>query len=169
MDAQELSSNIKELETILKSLSLDQLRYVSVRPYVQFDKEAADEIGVRPETVSRWKNKSDVERAVRLMALDGVATAREMRRRALTKAMRVKIDGLEEKDDKRLKQSVATEIIEWEMGKATQPTSISGEVTTRRGEPNFDSWDDTELDAFIRLVGKAVKESESGESSQETD
>jgi hypothetical protein len=90
-----------ELEAILNTLSLDQLKYVAVRPYVQFNREAAEQIGIRQEEVSRWKNRADVDRAVKLMAMDGVILAKTMRRRALAKAMQVKIEGLDDKTDKR--------------------------------------------------------------------
>jgi len=59
------------------------------------------------------------------MATDGLIAALELRRRNLAKAMAVKVKGLDEKDS-RLRQSVSTEIIEWEMGKATQKQEISG-------------------------------------------
>jgi hypothetical protein len=147
-----------ELEAILNTLSLDQLKYVAVRPYVQFNREAAEQIGIRQEEVSRWKNRADVDRAVKLMAMDGVILAKTMRRRALAKAMQVKIEGLDDKTDKRLQQSIATEIIEWEMGKATQPSELKADVTTRN-EPDFDGWNATEIKDFIRLVSKAIGES----------
>lgn len=67
--------------------------------------------------VYRWPDT--VKRAVRLMAGDGVVTALHLRRRALAKAMLVKVRGLDT-DDERLRQQTATEIIEWELGKATQ-------------------------------------------------
>jgi len=157
-----------ELESILNTLSLDQLKYVAVRPYVQFNKEAAEEIGIRGEEVSRWKNRADVDRAVQLMAMDGVMLAKTMRRRALAKAMRVKIEGLDDETDRRLQQSIATEIIEWEMGKATQPSEIKADVTARN-EPDFAGWNATEIKDFIRLVSKAIRESESNTSNPQPD
>jgi hypothetical protein len=61
------------------------------------------------------------------MAMDGVYTALEIRRRALPEAMAVKAAGLQS-DNERIRQQVSTEIIEWELGKATQKTEHSGEV-----------------------------------------
>jgi hypothetical protein len=59
-----------------------------------------------------------MDEAVRLMAHDGVVTALHIRRQALSEAMAVKRQGLSS-DDERIRQSVATELIEWELGKAT--------------------------------------------------
>lgn len=59
------------------------------------------------------------------MAMDGIIVARTLRRRNLAKAMAVKVAGLD-LDDAKLRQSTATEIIEWEMGKATQRQEVTG-------------------------------------------
>jgi len=59
------------------------------------------------------------------MARDGIFAAAEIRRRHLTKAMLIKVSGLDSKFEK-IKQAVATEIIEWEMGKAMQRQELSG-------------------------------------------
>ena len=81
-------------------------------------------------TVYRWPD--EVRQAVRLMAGDGLVTALHLRRRALAKAMLVKVRGLDT-DDERLRQQTATEIIEWELGKATQPNKNeeSGDLVIR--------------------------------------
>jgi hypothetical protein len=73
--------------------------------------------------VYRWPDA--VKRAVKLMAGDGLVTALHLRRRVLAKAMLVKVRGLDT-DDERLRQQTATEIIEWELGKATQKSELSG-------------------------------------------
>ena len=106
-------------------MTTDQIRFVVARQECSTDKEAAKEIGVRPNTAYTWKHKgAPIDEAVRLMALDGIIVAREVLRRNLAKAMAVKVAGLDHGDDK-LRQSVATEIIEWEMGKATQRQEIT--------------------------------------------
>jgi hypothetical protein len=115
-----------ELAAILGELSTDQIRFVVARQEFATDKETAEAIGVKPATVSDWKYKgAPIDDAVRLMALDGIVVATELRRRNLAKAMAVKVAGLDE-SDARLRQGVATEIIEWEMGKATQKSEVSG-------------------------------------------
>lgn len=74
-------------------------------------------------TVYRWGE--DVETALRLMAQDGLVTALHLRRRNLAKAMLVKVAGLDSADE-RTQQGVATEIIEWELGRATQKAEVTG-------------------------------------------
>lgn len=112
-----------ELSSILDQLSTDQIRFVVARQECATDKEAAEAIGIKPDTVYHWPDA--VKDAVRLMAHDGIIVARNVRRRNLAKAMLIKVAGLDSEDE-RMRQGVATEIIEWEMGKATQPTEHSG-------------------------------------------
>lgn len=111
------------LENILQGLSIDQVRFVVARQEFATDKDAADAIGISPRTVYNWSDK--VKEAVQLMALDSLVTAQHLRRRALAKAMLVKYGGLDSGDE-RLRQGVATEFIEWEMGRAKQHTELTG-------------------------------------------
>jgi len=123
-EERQAKSSSDELEKVLCELTIDQIRFVVARQEFATDKETAEEIGIAPATVSQWKYKgAPIDEAVRLMALDGILVARELRRRNLAKAMAVKVAGLDEKDA-RLRQGVATEIIEWEMGKATQKQEL---------------------------------------------
>lgn len=122
---QEKSSS-ERLGQILSGLTTDQIRYVVARQDVSTDKAAAKQIGVSPDAVSRWKyEKVPIDEAVRLMALDGLVMALHIRKRNLAKAMAVKVAGLNS-DDEKVRQGVATEVIEWEMGKATQRKEHSG-------------------------------------------
>lgn len=116
-----------ELEAICKTLSVSQLRFVVARQEHTSDKAAAEYLGISPSTVKDWKYKGGIpiDRAVDLMAQDGVVIARTIRRRKLAQAMLVKVSGLDSEDE-RLRQSVSTEIIEWEMGRATQGVDIGG-------------------------------------------
>jgi len=113
----------EQLSQVLEKLSLDQIRYVVARQEFSTDKDAAESIDLKPDTIYRWP--SEVKDAVRLMAFDGLATAQHIRRKALAKAMLIKVKGLDSGDDV-LRQRVATEIIEWEMGRAMQPQEITG-------------------------------------------
>lgn len=123
---QEKSSS-DQLEQVLDKLSIDQIRFIVARQQFSTDKEAAEEVGLKPDTVYQWKHKGvPIEDAVRLMALDGLVVAQHIRRKNLAKAMLVKVSGLD-LDDERLRQTVATEIIEWEMGKAKQTTELTGD------------------------------------------
>lgn len=123
--SQEKSSS-SELGQALARLSTDQIRFVVARQEFSTDKEAAEEIGVKPDTVYQWKHRGvPIDKAVRLMAFDGVEVASELRRRNLAKAMAVKVAGLDSNKEV-TRQNVATEIIEWEMGKAMQKQEITG-------------------------------------------
>lgn len=115
-----------ELEKILRELTNDQIRFVVARTNISTDKEAAESVLLNPRTVISWKTHgAPIDEAVRLMVHDGMVTALELRRRSLAQAMAVKIAGLESRSEK-TRQSVATEIIEWEMGRATQRNEVSG-------------------------------------------
>jgi DNA-binding transcriptional regulator YiaG len=122
------------LETLLSRLTTDQIRFVVVRAETTTDKDAAQVLHISPNTVKNWpkEQKDAIAEAVRLMAHDGLVTAQHIRRRNLAKAMSVKVAGLDS-DDERVRQSVATEIIEWELGKATQRNENEqhGEMTLR--------------------------------------
>ena len=125
-------TNEDRLAEIVKKLSISQIRFVVARQETKSDKDAAEVIGISPSTVKKWDNKKMVDEAVRLMVYDGVVTALELRRRNLAKAMAIKVSGLDLEDDERLRQNVATEIIEGELGKPKQQTDI-----TSKGERIF--------------------------------
>jgi len=108
---------------VLAKLTPDQIRYVVARQEFATNKEAADAVDITPRTVYGWGD--DVREAVRLMALDGVVIAQHIRRRALAKAMLIKTGGLDS-DSETTRQKAATEIIEWELGRASQPQTHSG-------------------------------------------
>jgi len=87
-------------------------------------KDAAEALGLNVDTVYHWPKT--VDEAMRLTELDAVATARALRRQSLVKAVMVKRAGLDS-DDERVRQAAATEIIEGELGKASQP--VTADVT----------------------------------------
>ena len=128
-----------ELAEILKQLTITQLRFVVARNESKSDREAAEAIGISPSTVKGWDNKAQVDEAIRLMLFDGVIMARTLRRRNLAKAMAVKVAGLDSGTEK-IRQDAATEIIEWELGKAQGSVDI-----TSGGKPIYRiNWDDTD-------------------------
>lgn len=118
----------ERLRELLRDLTMTQLRFVIARLEAKTDKDAAEVIGISPATVKSWENKKLVDEAVSLMRLDGMITALEIRRRNLAKAMAVKAAGLDS-DDEKIRQAVATELIEWELGRAKQAVEHSGEQT----------------------------------------
>jgi len=88
-------SGKNSLPEILKRLDAAQLKFVAVRMHVQTDREAAEAVGIAPQTVYNWSNKEEVNEAVRLAQLDTVEVGREQLRRLISKA----IDVLEDKLD----------------------------------------------------------------------
>jgi len=114
------------LEEVLHQLTADQKRFIVARQSHTSDRSAAESIDISPNTVKNWKVKgAPIDEAVDLMAHDGVVVALHVRRENLAKAMLVKVAGLDSEDE-RMRQNVATEVIEWELGKATQPTKLGG-------------------------------------------
>jgi hypothetical protein len=110
----------RKLTEILSHLTKNQLRFlVALQEYPNKD-EAAKALRLSPATIYNWP--PEVNEAAELMAQDVVMAALELRKRNLIKAMGVKAAGLDSKDEK-IRQGVATEIIEWEIGKAAQPIS----------------------------------------------
>src|SRR5512139_1756018 len=115
------------LAEILNQLTITQIRFVIARNETKSDKEAAELIGISPSTVKNWDNKAMVDEAIKYMLFDGVITAKELRRRNVAKAMAVKVAGLDSESEK-IRQDVATEIIEGELGKAQTKVDITGAI-----------------------------------------
>ncbi len=144
-------SDQNELEAVLATLSIDQVRFVIARTTTSSDKEAAQQARIPANTVKQWKyTGAQIDKAVRLMVHDGVTTALHLRRRSLAKAMSIKTGGLESPDEK-TRQAAATEIIEWELGKAQQGVDV-----TSKGEQigNAGLTDDRQLAAIVALYDR---------------
>lgn len=125
-----------KLTEILKHLTKDQLRFiVALQEYPTKD-AAAKAIGVKPATVYDWP--PEVDEAARLLALDTLESARELRRRNLVKAMGVKAAGLDSKSEA-IRQKAASEIIEWELGQAEQKQSGEVKVIFEYSDTTSDS------------------------------
>lgn len=115
----------EQLSEVLATLSKDQIRFVVALMDYPSKKEAAESINIRPDTAYRWNG--DVEKAAKLMAIDRAESAKAIRRNAIIKAMAVKLAGLDS-DDESIRQKVATELIEWELGKALQRNDVDLDV-----------------------------------------
>ena len=139
MQKKEVKSTSEQLEAVLGRLTSDQIRFVVARQEFSTDKDAAEAIEIKPNTVSKWKADYPIDDAVRLMAMDGIIVAKELRRRNLAKAMAVKVAGLDSGKEQ-TRQNVATEIIEWEMGRATQKVESKGEVKNEVIVSYVDDW-----------------------------
>jgi hypothetical protein len=115
-----ISKPIIESDDPFLRLSDVQWRYVTtIIDNPQFSKkDAAGAIGVRPATVYNWPKY--VDQAVAKAREDMHEAALTVRKNALLKAMRVKTALLDHKDG-RIRDKAATDILEWELGKAAQP------------------------------------------------
>jgi hypothetical protein len=140
-----LSPDIEKLRAILHGLSMTQIRFVIARLENKTDKAAAEAIQITPATVKSWDNKEQVD----------IITALEIRRRNLAKAMAVKVAGLES-DNEKIRQDTATELIEWELGKAQQKTDITtaGEKLNRIEIAPYDY-----INAIAPLAPRSVDDS----------
>lgn len=147
----------EELETILNQLTSEQIRFVVARQSCTTMRQAAKEIGVNEDVAYRWPKI--VERAVQLTAQNSVITALYLRRRALAKAMAIKAKGLDSKDE-RVRQSTATEIIEWELGKAKQSVEHSGDVNVNLADAR---------ERLEHLVNRAAASTTENDNSTEPD
>ena len=101
----------------------NQRRFVVAMQECANKKEAAELIGLEPNTVYRWP--AFVDEAVELLSQNIKETAAEILARNLAKAALVKVGGLDE-DDPRVRQSVATEILDRGLGKVPNKNEITG-------------------------------------------
>jgi len=86
-------------------------------------KAAAEHIGFKPDTVYRWP--AYVDDAIVQARHDVHAAALASRRQSLLKAIAVK-RALLDSEDETIRSKAASEIIEWELGKATQRNEHTG-------------------------------------------
>lgn len=114
------------LREILAQLTKNQVRLVVALQEYPTKDEAAKAIRLSPKTVYNWKPEIGlmIEEAAKIMTTDVLNSALELRRDNLIKAMAVKAAGLDSNDEA-LRQKVATELIEWELGKALQKSDLT--------------------------------------------
>lgn len=115
----------RKIQEILAQLTKDQLRVVVALQEHKSKEAAAKAVGIPVKTVYNWGDV--IDEAARLVALDAVNATLEIRRGNLAKAMMVKAAGLDSKNEV-VRQRTATEIIEWENGKAEQPIAGNLEI-----------------------------------------
>ena len=124
----EIQENQAKLKALLARLTKDQLRFIVALQEHPAKNTAAKAIGVKVDTVYNWDNEL-IDEAARLMALDVAQSALELRKRNLIKAMGVKAAGLDSKNEI-VRQKVATEIIEGELGRAQERLDLSNKDGT---------------------------------------
>ena len=112
-------------DDIFSELSDSQWRFVTAmldNPSFT-KKQAAEHIGLLPDTIYRWGEI--VNKAVDQARINVHEAALSMRKRSVLKALRVKI-ALLDSDEESIRSKAASEIIEWELGKATHKTEVTG-------------------------------------------
>lgn len=143
-----------DLSAVLEQLTAEQIRYAIARRQCRTIVEACAAIALPRSAYYSWSDEERalIDEAVRLMEHDGVVTALHLRRRALAEAMAVKTAGLRSNDEK-LRQSVSTELIEWELGKAKQSVDTNAHVAVDvHTSPDLSRLSDDELRALADLA-----------------
>ena len=134
----------KQLNEIWSQLSRNQRRFVVAMQECATKKEAAGMIGLDPQTIYKWP--SIVDDAITAFSDDVENSVLHVMKSYASKAVMVKGDGLDSEDEK-LRQSVATEIIDRVLGKPTQRqehTGADGGPIAVKGysQVSPDDWDD---------------------------
>lgn len=114
-------STSERLALLWRQLSHNQRRFVIASQEYANKKDAAAAIGVEPNTVYRWPKI--VDDAIEAFSDSIVDSAAAMLSEAAAKAAAVKVAGLDS-DNEKIRQDVATEIIDRVMGKATQRQEV---------------------------------------------
>jgi hypothetical protein len=104
-------------------MTFDQLRYIAIRFEYATKKEAAEAIGLEPDTIYHWPK--EVDEALRLIAIETEIAARAILKQNLIKAAMVKVAGLDSRDE-RIRQGSATEVLDRQLGKAVFRQEIAG-------------------------------------------
>ena len=110
---------------IWSKLSTDHWRYITARiEDPALSKGAtAKYLKIPEQRVYHWP--SYVDECLQLTIEDVHFAAMQQRKQTLLKAIATKMSGLDSEDES-VRQKVATELIEWELGKATQKNEITG-------------------------------------------
>lgn len=131
-------------DEIKAQLSADQLAFLAERVLCRTDKEAAKNLGFGYSTVLSWPQKAIINEAVDLVLADSLEVARDLLKRNLIRAAKVKVTGLDSKKTAE-RQAAATEILDRLMGKPTQSVSatVNANVTVVKGYMVIspDDWD----------------------------
>lgn len=121
---------MEEISTLLEQLEEDKMRdYVFARSETVNDSDAYKKSGVGKQNFYRWpaETRKHLNALAVKIRIDHSFRARAILSEHLAEAAEVKISGLKHRDD-RIKQSVATEILDRQLGKPKQAVEHSGEV-----------------------------------------
>lgn len=145
------------LDEIKAQLSPDQLAFLAERVLCRTDKEAARNLGFGYSTVLSWPQKAIINEAVDLVLADSLEVARDLLKKNLIRAAKVKVDGLSSKKTV-VAQAAATEILDRHFGKPTQSVSatVNANVTVVKGYMVIspDDWD-SDTDSGVQATSVA--------------
>ena len=127
MDDLELGK-VDNFQTAWRKLTPVQKRFAVAMLDYPTKKEAAEAIGISPQTAYNWNGAVDT--VVELMAENAALSALSIVLANTNKAAMVKAAGLDS-DNEKIAQDAASEILDRALGKATQ----RNEVTGKDGEP----------------------------------
>ena len=119
-----MAATTTRLDEIKAQLSSDQLAFLAERVLCRTDKEAAEALGFGYSTVLSWPEKRMINEAVNLILEDSLDLARDLLKRNLVRAAKVKVKGLESKKAA-IAQGAATEILDRFLGKPTQQSNVN--------------------------------------------
>ena len=108
---------------IWHKLTTNQRRFVVAMQEHPTKKEAAESIGVQPQTAYNWNG--DVDAAVDFMRNNIALATLGIIQANATKAAMIKAAGLDSGDEK-IRQDVATEILDRNLGRSTQRQELTG-------------------------------------------
>ena len=135
-----MAATLSRLDEIKAQLLPDQITFLAERVLCRTDKEAARNLGFGYSTVLSWPEKKLINEAVDLILADSLEAARDLLKKNLIKAAKVKVDGLSSKKPA-IAQAAATEILDRHFGKPTQQNNVN--VTGGPLVVNL-TWGDTE-------------------------
>ena len=123
-------STSEQFADLWASLGHNQRRFVVAMLESKTKKEAAESIGVKPDTVYHWNG--EVDDAVDLARSDIQAAAVGILQATSTKAAAIKTAGLDSENE-RMRQDAASEILDRNLGKPTQRSEVKhdGDVVIR--------------------------------------
>lgn len=127
MDDLELSK-VENFQTAWRKLSPTQKRFAVAMLDYPTKKEAAEAIGLSPQTVYNWNGSIDT--VVSIMQENAALSALSIILASTNKAAMVKAAGLDS-DNEKIAQDAASEILDRSLGKPTQRNEITG----KDGEP----------------------------------
>ncbi len=116
-------STSEQFAAVWATLGHNQKRFVIAMLECKTKKEAAQSIGIKPDTAYHWNEL--VDKVIELARSDIQSAAVGIIAAAGSKAAAIKAGGLDS-DNERIRQDSATEILDRNMGKPTQRQELTG-------------------------------------------